>query len=75
MKKMIITLDADGEVREAQLRIPLSVCDRIDLKQLEDGVAEIFSAIPGVDVISIEATEETRHNMGRRKDDHLLPQV
>lgn len=69
MKRMIITLDAQGEPKECQLHIPNSVYEKIEYSQLEDGVKKIFADILHCDVISIESCEEMRHSMGRRFND------
>ena len=69
MKKMIITLEVEGEAKECQLRIPLSVCEHIELERLQSGISDIFSQVPGIDVLSIESTEEIRHHMHRRAED------
>lgn len=69
MKRMIITLDVQGEHKECQLCIPASLCEKIEYETLKAGVEKLFSDILHCDVLSIESCEEMRHSMGRRFSD------
>lgn len=74
MKKIVILMDVAGELKEAQLKIPPSVCQKVEFEQLKEGMDQVFGGI-GIVILSIETVEEVRNTMNRRWDDPGGPRV
>jgi hypothetical protein len=69
MKKIIITLEHDGNHAECTIRMPNAIAEKIENGELRSRLENLFLDMKGVETVEVEVIEEVRHEFRRRWDD------